>query len=55
MDFEAKFILLFSYSHQLGQTMNLAKRICESSRSVIALGKAAFYHQMELDRNAAYE
>lgn len=37
------------------ETMNLAKRICESSRSVIALGKAAFYHQMELDRNAAYE
>lgn len=37
------------------ETTNLAKRICESSRSVISLGKAAFYQQMQLDRNAAYD
>ncbi|XP_033108414.1 enoyl-CoA hydratase domain-containing protein 3, mitochondrial-like isoform X2 [Anneissia japonica] len=36
------------------QTMNIAKKICQASRSVTALGKACFNGQMARDRNAAY-
>lgn len=35
-------------------TMKIAKRICETSRSVVALGKATFYAQMNLERRQAY-
>lgn len=37
------------------ETMKIAERICESSRSVIALGKATFYAQMNLERKEAYK
>uniref|UniRef100_A0ABM5GLX2 Enoyl-CoA hydratase domain-containing protein 3, mitochondrial n=1 Tax=Pogona vitticeps TaxID=103695 RepID=A0ABM5GLX2_9SAUR len=36
------------------ETLRIARKICESSRSVLALGKAAFYKQMEQDLSAAY-
>ncbi|KAK3087929.1 hypothetical protein FSP39_012551 [Pinctada imbricata] len=36
------------------QTMSIARRICETSRSVVALGKATFYAQMNLERQEAY-
>nr|XP_005305093.1 enoyl-CoA hydratase domain-containing protein 3, mitochondrial [Chrysemys picta bellii] len=36
------------------ETMNIARKICETSRSVVALGKATFYKQMALDLDAAY-
>ncbi|KAJ7329266.1 hypothetical protein JRQ81_015440 [Phrynocephalus forsythii] len=36
------------------ETLRMAHRICESSRSVLALGKAAFYKQMEQDLGTAY-
>ncbi|XP_064652359.1 enoyl-CoA hydratase domain-containing protein 3, mitochondrial-like [Lineus longissimus] len=37
------------------ETQNIAKRICETSRIVTALGKACFYSQIEHDRNTAYK
>uniref|UniRef100_UPI00398E7CAE enoyl-CoA hydratase domain-containing protein 3, mitochondrial n=1 Tax=Pristiophorus japonicus TaxID=55135 RepID=UPI00398E7CAE len=36
-------------------TMKIAGRICQSSRSVMALGKATFYKQMGQDRDQAYQ
>ncbi|GCB62616.1 hypothetical protein scyTo_0007260 [Scyliorhinus torazame] len=36
-------------------TMKIAGKICETSRSVVALGKATFYKQMALNRNEAYQ
>ncbi|XP_033018884.1 enoyl-CoA hydratase domain-containing protein 3, mitochondrial isoform X1 [Lacerta agilis] len=36
------------------ETLRIARRICESSRSVVALGKSTFYKQMEQDVGAAY-
>ncbi|XP_061494329.1 enoyl-CoA hydratase domain-containing protein 3, mitochondrial [Rhineura floridana] len=36
------------------ETLRIARRICESSRSVLALGKATFYKQMEQDVCSAY-
>ncbi|XP_074874058.1 enoyl-CoA hydratase domain-containing protein 3, mitochondrial [Carettochelys insculpta] len=36
------------------ETMKIAHKICETSRSVVALGKATFYKQMALDLDAAY-
>lgn len=33
---------------------NLTRRICETSRSVTALGKKTFYQQIAMDRNSAY-
>ncbi|XP_069105542.1 enoyl-CoA hydratase domain-containing protein 3, mitochondrial-like isoform X2 [Argopecten irradians] len=35
-------------------TMGIANRICETSKSVVALGKATFYAQMNLERKEAY-
>lgn len=37
------------------ETFALARRIASSSRSVVALGKAAFYAQIDLDVARAYE
>jgi enoyl-CoA hydratase/carnithine racemase len=37
------------------ETMRLARQIITASRSVIALGKRAFYEQLPLDRPAAYD
>ncbi|XP_053093126.1 enoyl-CoA hydratase domain-containing protein 3, mitochondrial [Pangasianodon hypophthalmus] len=36
------------------ETLAIARRICESSRPVVALGKAAFQKQMAQGRDAAY-
>lgn len=36
------------------ETLAIARRICESSRPVVALGKAAFQRQMAQGRDAAY-
>ncbi|XP_078092085.1 enoyl-CoA hydratase domain-containing protein 3, mitochondrial [Mustelus asterias] len=36
-------------------TMRIASKICETSRSVVALGKATFYKQMAQNRNEAYQ
>ncbi|KAI5620288.1 enoyl-CoA hydratase domain-containing protein 3, mitochondrial [Silurus asotus] len=36
------------------ETLAIARRICESSRPVVALGKAAFQRQMVQSRDAAY-
>ncbi|XP_054843813.1 enoyl-CoA hydratase domain-containing protein 3, mitochondrial [Eublepharis macularius] len=36
------------------ETLRIAHKICESSRSVLALGKAAFYKQMAQDVDTAY-
>ncbi|XP_024066624.2 enoyl-CoA hydratase domain-containing protein 3, mitochondrial [Terrapene carolina triunguis] len=36
------------------ETMKIARKICETSWSVVALGKATFYKQMALDLDAAY-
>lgn len=35
-------------------TMKIAKKICESSKSVVTLGKRTFYKQIALDRKQAY-
>ncbi|XP_021360316.1 enoyl-CoA hydratase domain-containing protein 3, mitochondrial-like [Mizuhopecten yessoensis] len=35
-------------------TLGIANRICETSKSVVALGKATFYAQMNLERKEAY-
>jgi enoyl-CoA hydratase/carnithine racemase len=37
-----------------GESLGLARKIAESSRTVVAIGKAAFYAQADLDRAAAY-
>ncbi|KAM3832753.1 enoyl-CoA hydratase domain-containing protein 3, mitochondrial [Vipera latastei] len=37
------------------QTMRIARKICQSSRAVLALGKATFYKQMEHDIGTAYQ
>lgn len=37
------------------EVMKLAKRICEASRPVIALGKRQFYRQILLSRDGAYK
>ena len=34
--------------------MKIARRICETSQSVVALGKATFYAQMKLEKKEAY-
>ncbi len=36
------------------ETLAVARRVCESSRPVLALGKAVFHRQMTLGRDAAY-
>lgn len=36
------------------ETLAIARRICDSSRPVVALGKAAFQRQMAQSRDAAY-
>ncbi|BFZ21448.1 hypothetical protein BsWGS_24487 [Bradybaena similaris] len=36
------------------ETLKIAERICETSKSVVALGKAAFYSQMALEKKHAY-
>ncbi|XP_030335691.1 enoyl-CoA hydratase domain-containing protein 3, mitochondrial isoform X2 [Strigops habroptila] len=36
------------------ETMKISHKICESSRSVLALGKATFYRQMAQDLDTAY-
>uniref|UniRef100_A0A8D2KY66 Enoyl-CoA hydratase domain-containing protein 3, mitochondrial n=1 Tax=Varanus komodoensis TaxID=61221 RepID=A0A8D2KY66_VARKO len=36
------------------ETVRIARKICESSRSVLALGKATFYKQIEKDIATAY-
>lgn len=36
------------------ETLRIARKICESSRSVLALGKATFYKQMAQDIETAY-
>ncbi|XP_051976705.1 enoyl-CoA hydratase domain-containing protein 3, mitochondrial [Xyrauchen texanus] len=36
------------------ETLAIARRVCESSRPVVALGKAMFYRQMAQGRDAAY-
>jgi enoyl-CoA hydratase/carnithine racemase len=37
------------------ETLQLARQIAAASRQTVALGKAAFYRQLPLDRPAAYE
>ncbi|XP_048886739.1 enoyl-CoA hydratase domain-containing protein 3, mitochondrial [Brienomyrus brachyistius] len=36
------------------QTLAIAQHVCQTSRSVVALGKATFYKQMALGRETAY-
>jgi enoyl-CoA hydratase/carnithine racemase len=36
------------------ETLALARKIGEASRSIVALGKNAFYRQIDLDQRAAY-
>jgi len=36
------------------ETMRIAERICDTSKQVIALGKASFYAQMALEKKNAY-
>ncbi|XP_005993891.1 enoyl-CoA hydratase domain-containing protein 3, mitochondrial [Latimeria chalumnae] len=36
------------------EVMKIARKICETSRPVVALGKATFYRQMAEGRNSAY-
>uniref|UniRef100_A0A8C2AGZ6 Enoyl-CoA hydratase domain-containing protein 3, mitochondrial n=1 Tax=Cyprinus carpio TaxID=7962 RepID=A0A8C2AGZ6_CYPCA len=36
------------------ETLAVARRVCESSRPVVALGKAVFHRQVTLGRDAAY-
>ncbi|KAJ8322326.1 hypothetical protein KUTeg_000797 [Tegillarca granosa] len=40
---------------QHGLTMKIARRICETSKSVVHLGKATFYAQLNLERREAYK
>ncbi|MBV9262814.1 MAG: enoyl-CoA hydratase [Candidatus Eremiobacteraeota bacterium] len=37
------------------ETLALARRIAASSRNIVGIGKAAFYAQIDLDADAAYE
>ncbi|KAL4217585.1 Enoyl-CoA hydratase domain-containing protein 3 [Mactra antiquata] len=37
------------------ETMKVANKICETSKSVVAMGKRTFYKQMALDRKQAYQ
>ena len=37
------------------ETLALARRIASSSRGIVALGKAAFYAQIDLDQTRAYD
>ncbi len=37
------------------QTLALARRIAEASPTIVGIGKAAFYEQIDLDQPAAYE
>ncbi|KFV94861.1 hypothetical protein N326_11003, partial [Eurypyga helias] len=37
------------------ETMKISHKICESSKSVLALGKATFYRQMTQDLDTAYK
>jgi enoyl-CoA hydratase/carnithine racemase len=37
------------------EAMALAMRIASSSRAIVAIGKAAFYRQIDLDQRAAYD
>ena len=37
------------------ETLELARKIAESSRTVVGIGKAAFYRQIDLDQSGAYE
>ena len=37
------------------RVMDLARRICEASSYTLAIGKRAFYQQVEMDRPDAYE
>ncbi|HEV3089857.1 MAG TPA: enoyl-CoA hydratase [Candidatus Cybelea sp.] len=37
------------------QTLALARRIAEASATIVGIGKAAFYEQIDLDQPAAYE
>ena len=37
------------------ETLALARRIAASSRNIVGIGKAAFYAQVDLDQDAAYE
>ena len=37
------------------QVMELAQQICDASSQTLAIGKQAFYQQIELDRPAAYD
>ncbi|MBV8198468.1 MAG: enoyl-CoA hydratase [Candidatus Eremiobacteraeota bacterium] len=37
------------------ETLALARRIAASSRNIVGIGKAAFYAQIDLDQDAAYE
>ncbi|XP_013386518.1 enoyl-CoA hydratase domain-containing protein 3, mitochondrial-like isoform X2 [Lingula anatina] len=36
------------------ETLKIARKICDTSRSVTAIGKACFYNQIMWDRNTAY-
>jgi len=36
------------------QTLKVARKICETSRPVVALGKRFFYRQIEMTRDNAY-
>lgn len=37
------------------ETMKISQKICESSKSVLALGKATFYRQIAQDLDTAYK
>ncbi|XP_075620546.1 enoyl-CoA hydratase domain-containing protein 3, mitochondrial isoform X2 [Balearica regulorum gibbericeps] len=37
------------------ETMKISQKICESSKSILALGKATFYRQMAQDLDTAYK
>lgn len=37
------------------ETMKISQKICESSKSVLALGKATFYRQITQDLDTAYK
>lgn len=46
--------ITWNVSLELFQTQKIADRICETSREVVAIGKATFYAQMNLERKEAY-
>ncbi|KAL3888108.1 hypothetical protein ACJMK2_000489 [Sinanodonta woodiana] len=41
-------------NHLEQETMRIAEKICETSKDVVALGKATFYAQINLERKQAY-